>query len=201
MNATLALLRLTAVLVLGLALAACGDTGQVSDVGRVETGVNASATAKAAASAADRAEVAAMCEAVRDLHSDLIERANTMASLEVDASPAERAAILNHGLSDIIAIGEVAALPNQPASLTDGLEQRRQEVIAELRIEEDELLNKWETIDQADRAGAVNRVFLLTEKLMSETEPKVSANTPDALMVAAQETESCRFVMQLPPSG
>ena len=167
-----------------LAAAGCGDDASGDDAGqRIET------------------EVVALCDSVVALHSSIIDSVNEMSSKEVDADPPERAVLLADGIDDMIALAEAAAVPTEPAALTIGLADRRERILSELRAESEQFRDSYPTVTQDQRAGAVNRVFLLGEKLMSETEPKVTAETPDELVEAARRTRSCRFVIQLPPTG
>ncbi len=175
------------VLACALIVAGCGDSGDDGDPAD-ELGTEEQAAA-----------VADLCDSVVALHSDIIDSVNAMSSLEVAAEPTERAELLADGIDSIISIGEAADPPNVPSALTEGMEARRQQVLADLRDEAELFRSTTQAVEQSERGGAVNRVFLLAEKLMSETEPRVTADTPDALVEVARNTESCSFVLQLPP--
>lgn len=146
-------------------------------------------------------EVATLCQSVVDLHNEIIDAANDMSSREVGASPTDRAIILSDGFDRMIDIGAAADLPTDPAALTAGMEERRDQIVAELRTEAAAFRNTWRTIDQDERRSTVNSIFLHGEKLMSETEPRITADTPEELIDLVRNTDPCRFVVQLPPAS
>lgn len=147
------------------------------------------------------AAVTTLCESVRDLHNEMIDAANTMSGLEVGAEPEERAVILADGLDRIIDIAESAELPTTPPELVVGLPERRRVIVADLRVEAEAFRHRWRKVEQDQRREAVNAIFLLTEKAMSETEPRITSDTPAFLVDAARQESACQFVLQLPIGG
>lgn len=144
------------------------------------------------------AQVVNLCQSVLDFHSAVIDSINDMSSLEVDATPSDRAVLLADGIDDIIELGETVELPTEPTSLTAGLADRKEHALADLRIEAEAFRSTTPIVEQDDRLGKVNKVFLLAEKLMSETEPKINGDTPNELIDVVRTTRTCRFVVQLP---
>lgn len=163
------------------------------------TGSDASTEDSAATNPEAVTQVVALCDSVVALHSSIIDLVNDMSSREVEATPTDRATILADGIDGMIELAEQVDLATEPAALTGGMDQRREQAIADLRVEAEVFRSTNQSVEQDERGGAVNRVFLLAEKLMSETEPNITVETPDELIEAARDTRSCRFVVQLPP--
>ena len=170
-----------------------GGTGEDADGSRPTAGAADPATAE------EVAQVHALCDGVVDLHSDIIDTINTMSSAEVSATPEARAQLLADALGDAIALVEQAPVPEQPPGLTHGMADRRIDVLEEMALELEGFRSANQQVPQDQRRQAVNRVFLLAEKLMSETEPRVGPDTRPAIIEAARAYENCRFVIQLPP--
>ncbi len=144
-------------------------------------------------------QIAALCEQTRDLHNAIADAGNTMAAAEVKAEPARRAELAADALETMIGIARDTTLPTEPAELTTGLAERRDAAVIDLELELVSFRSEWSEIQQDDRSLAIARVFLLGEKLMSETEPRISASTPDGVIEAIRFESGCRNVIQLPP--
>lgn len=145
-----------------------------------------------------RTQIAALCEQTRDLHNAIADAGNEMAAAEVNASPAKRAELAASALESMIAIARDATLPTDPEELTTGLALRRDMAVTDLDNELIAFRSAWPEIQQDDRGHAIAGIFVLGERLMSETEPRVLASTPDSLIEAVRSEPGCRNVIQLP---
>ena len=144
-------------------------------------------------------QITALCEQTRDLHNAIAEAANTMAAAEVDATPARRAELAAGALEAMIAVARNTGLPTEPAELTAGLADRRDAAVIDLERELGVFRSEWSEIQQDERPAAITRVFVLGERLMSETEPRITALTSDGVIESIRSESSCRNVIQLPP--
>ena len=142
-----------------------------------------------------------MCDQIHGLHTAVIDAVNEMSSREVGVTPTERGTILAEGLDTIIGLVNDADLPTEPESFVAGLEQRRQDAVANAEIEANQFKTGWKVVEQEDRQRTVNQIFLIGERLMSETEPTVGDATSATLIAHAQANEQCQSVIQLPPPG
>ncbi len=144
-------------------------------------------------------QLVALCDQTRELHNAIADAGNTMAAAEVSAAPARRAELAAEALETMIAIARDATLPTEPAELTTGLAERRDAAVIDLELELVSFRSEWSEIQQDERPMAITRIFVLGERLMSETEPRISASTPDGVIEAIRSQSGCRNVIQLPP--
>ncbi len=144
-------------------------------------------------------EIASMCDQVGAIQQRVVDAGNEMSSLEVGATPEDRATILADGLDRMIAAVRDAEIPTAPTELVAGIPARRDHVVADAELEAAAFRTDWPSVATDDRRSAVQLIFVIGEKLMSEVEPRVSNATPIDLIELARDTPACRHVIQLPP--
>ncbi|NNF55673.1 MAG: hypothetical protein HKN03_14660 [Acidimicrobiales bacterium] len=144
-------------------------------------------------------QIAVLCEQTRVLHNSIAGAGNIMAAAEVDAAPERRAELAAGALETMIALARDATLPTEPIALTNGLAERRDAAVIDLEHELESFRAEWSQIHQEDRPLAITHVFSLGERLMSETEPRISTSTPDSVIDAIRSESGCQNVIQLPP--
>ncbi|MDH3707643.1 MAG: hypothetical protein OES57_16370 [Acidimicrobiia bacterium] len=140
--------------------------------------------------------ISATCGTIRDLHNELVEIANLMSERELVADPADRAQILDDGLHDLIERVRLADLPDAPTELVFGLEDRRAAVVDEMTANAVAFRSEWAEVSTDDRAAAVPTIFIWLEKLMSETQPAVTSDTPAVVIELVAAEPACDHVIR-----
>lgn len=137
-----------------------------------------------------------VCGSLLDLHSDLINIANTMSAKEIRADPAERARLANNAIDAMVNRLDNADLSADLPPLTTGLRQRRTSAVEYGRQEATTYRATWLRIEDDDRRKAIAHVFLLGETLMSETKLRLPSDAPSTLVEAVEAEPSCRFIVK-----